>query len=54
MVKADICYSDKSESGLLGLPDNNTIFFAEASAITLALDYYWLMDPDHVQHGVYS
>ena len=32
------------------LPDNSTIFAAEATAITLALDYYRHMD--HVQHDV--
>ena len=32
------------------LPDNSTIFSAEATAITLVLDYYWHMDP--VQHDV--
>ena len=32
------------------LPDNSTIFAAEATAITLALDYYRHMDP--VQHDV--
>ena len=32
------------------LPNNSTIFAAEASAITLALNYYWHMDP--VQHDV--
>ena len=32
------------------LPDNSTIFAAEATAITLALDYYRNMDP--VQHDV--
>ena len=32
------------------LPNNNTIFAAEATAITLALDYYRYMDP--VQHDV--
>ena len=32
------------------LPDNSTIFSAEATAITLALDYYRHMDP--VQHDV--
>ena len=33
------------------LPDNSTIFAAEATAITLALDYYRHMDP--VQHVVF-
>ena len=32
------------------LPNNSTIFAAEATAITLALDYYRYMDP--VQHDV--
>ena len=32
------------------LPNNSTIFAAEATAITLALDYYQYMDP--VQHDV--
>ena len=32
------------------LPDNSTIFAAEATAITMALDYYRHMDP--VQHDV--
>ena len=32
------------------LPDNSTIFAAEATAITLALNYYRYMDP--VQHNV--
>ena len=32
------------------LTSNNTIFAAEATAITLALNYYWHMDP--VQHDV--
>ena len=27
------------------LPNNSTIFAAEATAITLVLDYYWYMDP---------
>ena len=34
------------------LPNNNTIFAAEATAITLALNYYRHMDP--VQHDVVS
>ena len=33
-----------------GLQDKSTVFAAEATAITLALDYYWHMDP--VQHDV--
>ena len=33
-----------------GIPNNSTIFAAEATAITLALDYYQYMDP--VQHDV--
>ena len=32
------------------LPNNSTIFASEATAITLALDYYRYMDP--VQHDV--
>ena len=32
------------------LPNNSTIFAAEATAITLALDYYQYMN--HVKHGV--
>ena len=32
------------------LPNNSTIFAAEATAITLALDYYQYMDP--VKHDV--
>ena len=32
------------------LPNNSTIFAAEATAITLALDYYRYMDP--VKHDV--
>ena len=32
------------------LPNNSTIFAAEATAITLALDYYRYMD--HVKHDV--
>ena len=32
------------------LPDNSTVFAAEATAITLALDYYRHMDP--AKHGV--
>ena len=32
------------------LPDSNTIFAAEATAISLALDFYWYMG--HVHHSV--
>ena len=32
------------------LPNNSTIFAAEATAITLALNYYWYMGP--IQHDV--
>ena len=36
------------------LPDNSTIFAAEATAITLALNYYQYMDPVHHDVVVYS
>ena len=36
------------------LPDNSTIFAAEATAITLALNYYRHMDPVHHDVVVYS
>ena len=36
------------------LPDNSTIFAAEATAIILALDYYQLMGPVHHDVVVYS
>ena len=36
------------------LPDNSTIFAAEATAITLALDYYRHLDPVHNDVVVYS
>ena len=36
------------------LPDNNTIFAAEATAITLALNYYQYMGPVHHDVVVYS
>ena len=36
------------------LPDNSTIFAAEATAITLALNYYQHMGPVHHDVGVYS
>ena len=35
-------------------PDNNTIFAAEATAITLALNYNWHMGPVHHDVVVYS
>ena len=37
-----------------GLPDNSTIFAAEATAITLALNYYQYMGPVHYDVMVYS
>ena len=37
-----------------GLPDNSTIFAAEATAISLALNYYQHMDPVHHDVVVYS
>ena len=36
------------------LPDNSTIFAAEATAITLALNYYWHLGPVHHDIVVYS
>ena len=36
------------------LPDNSTIFAAEATAISLALNYYQHMDPVHLDVVVYS
>ena len=36
------------------LPDNSTIFAAEATAISLALTYYQHMDPVHRDVVVYS
>ena len=36
------------------LPDNSTIFAAEATAITLALTYYQYMGPVHHDVVVYS
>ena len=36
------------------MTDNSTIFAAEATAITLALDYYWHMDPVHHDVAVYT
>ena len=37
-----------------GLPDNSTIFAAEATAISLALNYYQHIDPVHHDVVVYS
>ena len=36
------------------LPDNSTIFAAEATVISLALNYYWYMGPVHHDVVVYS
>ena len=36
------------------MTDNSTIFATEATAITLALDYYWHMDPVHHDIVVYT
>ena len=36
------------------LPDNSTIFVAEATAISWTLNYYWLMGPVHHDVVVYS
>ena len=36
------------------MTDNSTIFATEATSITLALDYYWHMDPVHHDIVVYT